>query len=250
MRQSDVGIAYEESDEDDGDDDEEEGTENGTNGVDNDDDDDDEDYEDIEEDDDDVKGILDDGAKDPRAGKVDVVLPQLQPDFEKLSGALFEAGSGKQVAKLNCERLYRLSKQLKDLAAGAYPLAAELDKHEIEAPKRISVAKAAKKAAEEEIEMILKAREERKLFKEAIKEKQKALTAAPKPTQEVKMIDNGDGGSEEEAEEFELEPEVDVDVETPEHAKSKKLKKKLAADEEEDEVEAKPEKKKKRKKEA
>ncbi len=156
MRQSDVGIAYEESDneEESGDAD---ATENGTNGdaVSGDDDDDD-DYEDINDDDDEM--LVDEDAKDPRAGKVDVVLPQLQPNYEKLSGALFEAGSGKHVSRQNCDRLYRLSKQLKDLAAGAYPLAAELSEDEAKLPKRINLAKAAKKAAEEEIQMMLKIR--------------------------------------------------------------------------------------------
>ena len=74
MRQSDVGIAYEEesSDDEDMDDDDVTGDEaddvteeNGENDVTGDMD--DEDFE------------MDETVKDPRAGKVDVVLPQLQP---------------------------------------------------------------------------------------------------------------------------------------------------------------------------
>ena len=74
MRQSDVGIAYEEesSDDEEMDDDDVTGDEadyvteeNGENDVTGDMD--DEDFE------------MDETVKDPRAGKVDVVLPQLQP---------------------------------------------------------------------------------------------------------------------------------------------------------------------------
>jgi len=97
MRQSDVGIAYEEasSDEDDDDDEIDEGDD--ASG--------DEENNVIVEDDEDF--LMDETVKDPRAGKVDVVLPQLQPDFEKLADALFLAGSAKEVAKQQRDRLYR-----------------------------------------------------------------------------------------------------------------------------------------------
>jgi len=173
MRQSDVGIAYEEGDSGDEDDDEEMdegedeeiGDEEGDDVAGGEDDEDDEDDEDME---------LDESIKDPRAGKVDVILPQLQPDYEKLAEALFQAGSAKEVSKPKRDRLYRLTKQLKALATGVFPLAIELSDDEEEVPKKISVAKAAKKAAEEEFQRMVKLREERKKFKQAIKEQKKA----------------------------------------------------------------------------
>ena len=87
MRQSDVGIAYEEesSDDEDMDDDDVTGDEaddvteeNGENDVTGDMD--DEDFE------------MDETVKDPRAGKVDVVLPQLQPGKLMLKGVFFWGG--------------------------------------------------------------------------------------------------------------------------------------------------------------
>ena len=60
-----------------------------------------------------------------------------------------------------------------------YPLAMELSEDEEELPKKINVAKAAKKAAEEDFLQMVKGREERKKFKLEIKEKQKAETSAP-----------------------------------------------------------------------
>jgi hypothetical protein len=74
MRQSDVGIAYEEESSDEDDDMDEDNDVIGDEG------------DEITEQNGDVNGDLDDEdfemdetVKDPRAGKVDVVLPQLQP---------------------------------------------------------------------------------------------------------------------------------------------------------------------------
>ena len=57
-------------------------------------------------------------AKDPRAGGVDVTIPQLQVDCAALAEALFEAGGEKGVGHAQRAALYRLTKQFKSLAEG------------------------------------------------------------------------------------------------------------------------------------
>lgn len=63
---------------------------------------------------DDVTGDV----KDPRAGGVDVTIPQLQIDCAALAEALFEAGGEKGVGHAQRAALYRLTKQFKSLADG------------------------------------------------------------------------------------------------------------------------------------
>lgn len=48
------------------------------------------------------------GAKDPRAGGVDVVLPQLKLDYNKLADMLFKLGSDKSVRAKNRKAMYHL----------------------------------------------------------------------------------------------------------------------------------------------
>ena len=91
IRQSDVAIAYEEEDDDDELDEEahnesEDDSESKTESDKSDNSDDEEGEESF---------TLDDA--DPRAGNGDVVLPQLQVDFEKIGKILLEAGSKKEV---------------------------------------------------------------------------------------------------------------------------------------------------------
>ena len=105
---------------------------------------------------------------------------------------MFQAGSGQKVPKNRRDRLYRLTKQLKALANGIYPLAMELSEDEEELPKKINVAKVAKKAAEEEFRQMVKAREDKKKFQLEIKEQQKAATQVPPVKQEVKLLDESD----------------------------------------------------------
>jgi len=50
-------------------------------------------------------------ALDPRAGKVDVVLPQLEVDYEALANKLYEASTGKQVKKRNRGLLCSLAQE-------------------------------------------------------------------------------------------------------------------------------------------
>ena len=61
------------------------------------------------------------GPQDPRAGRIDVVIPQLQVEYSKLSEDLFEMGSGEGVKKANRDILYRLSKRFKDVASDVFP---------------------------------------------------------------------------------------------------------------------------------
>lgn len=48
------------------------------------------------------------GAKDPRAGGVDVVLPQLQPSYSDLANMFFQMASEKTVRSKNRKAMYRL----------------------------------------------------------------------------------------------------------------------------------------------
>ena len=50
------------------------------------------------------------GAKDPRAGGVDVVLPQLKPDYAELADMLFRIASDKAIRSKNRKSLYHLVK--------------------------------------------------------------------------------------------------------------------------------------------
>ena len=50
-------------------------------------------------------------AKDPRAGGVNVVLPQLRPDFSKLADLVFSEASEKTVRTKNRKPMYQLVKK-------------------------------------------------------------------------------------------------------------------------------------------
>lgn len=70
--------------------------------------------EDNEEDGDDATGEdevfkVDNGPLDPRAGAVDVVLPQLPLDYSVLAEKLLEAGGSKLIKKRNRNKLYALA---------------------------------------------------------------------------------------------------------------------------------------------
>merc|ERR1711874_485976 len=55
---------------------------------------------------------------DPRAGGVDVTLPQLKVDYQGLAELLFTVGSSNGVKKSNREILYKLGKGFKDVVQG------------------------------------------------------------------------------------------------------------------------------------
>jgi len=104
-----------------------------------------EDGEEQEEEDEEEQGEEggdDDSAVDPRAGGIDVCLPQIQVDYQGLAQQLFDLGSGKGVRNANRELLYKLSKNFKDVTQEVFPLGADLDiDQEIE---KISIKKATK----------------------------------------------------------------------------------------------------------
>ena len=58
--------------------------------------------------------IPNENVQDPRAGNVnDVVLSQLNPDFEVLSEYLYKIGSSKEILNKRRDLLYELTKQFK-----------------------------------------------------------------------------------------------------------------------------------------
>jgi len=78
--------------------------------------------------------IVDDNAEDPRAGLVNVEIPQLQVDYLKIADKLFELGSLKNIRSANRNILYTISKHFKDVGNGVFPLGDELSDVE-EIPK-------------------------------------------------------------------------------------------------------------------
>lgn len=170
IRQSDPGIEWAVNEEMGGA--EENGHENGEEAM-------EEDGEEQEEEEEDSE---DDSAVDPRAGGVDVTLPQIQVDYQGLAQQLFDLGSGSDVRKANRELLYQLSKNFKDVTQEVFPLGADLDlDQEIE---KISIKKATKRLKKFD-EDYQKANEKNKLaFKVRIKKEQKK-------NQEDKGLTNG-----------------------------------------------------------
>ncbi|XP_018006724.1 ribosomal RNA processing protein 1 homolog A [Hyalella azteca] len=59
---------------------------------------------------------------DPRAGNVDVLLPQLRVNYEDVSGALFEVANSEGIYKKNHAKLMVLVRQFMDVVGGVYPL--------------------------------------------------------------------------------------------------------------------------------
>lgn len=123
MRQSDEGIEYEASDNEDADDDSETGYESDLAEEENDKEQredgpqmEEEEEEPDEEDDEDV-------ALDPRAGDVDVLLPQLQVDYDSFANAIQSMASVPNISASNRDKMYKLVNELRDLAQGFYPLA-------------------------------------------------------------------------------------------------------------------------------
>merc|ERR1712059_229467 len=65
-------------------------------------------------------------VEDPRAGKVDVVIPQISVNYSKMSEEFFAAGSREGVRKSNRDELYRLSQMFKDVSSGVFPLGPDI----------------------------------------------------------------------------------------------------------------------------
>jgi len=147
MRQSDVGIAYEEGDDEEEEDDEDEDdgkpVANGNHEE--------EEVEAEDSSDEEMEVASASDAKDPRAGRVDVVIPQLMVDYEQLAEDLFEAGSDAKVGGKQRKVLYRLTKQFRALAGGKYPLSAELsDDDEEPQPLKVKLVRKRRMREDEE----------------------------------------------------------------------------------------------------
>ena len=54
---------------------------------------------------------LDWGAKDPRAGGVDAIIPQIKPDYDQLADMLFQMASEKSVRGKNRKAIYDIVKK-------------------------------------------------------------------------------------------------------------------------------------------
>merc|ERR1711892_1141615 len=99
-------------------------------------------------------------AEDPRAGRVDAVIPQMNVEHLKISEKLFELGSGDGVRKANRDALYKISKMFKDVASDVFPLGPNLSDSEIDIPK-ISVRKSASELLQRNEEILQKNLEEK-----------------------------------------------------------------------------------------
>eukprot|EP00092_Neocalanus_flemingeri_P029202 GFUD01031698.1.p1 GENE.GFUD01031698.1~~GFUD01031698.1.p1 ORF type:complete len:1104 (-),score=383.94 GFUD01031698.1:84-3395(-) len=105
----------------------------------------------------------DDGevVQDPRAGRVDAVIPQMNVGYLKLSEKLFELGSGDGVRKANRDALYKISKMFKDVASDVFPLGPNISElQNIDIPK-ISVKKSAADLLKRNEEILRKNLEEK-----------------------------------------------------------------------------------------
>lgn len=198
MRQSDVGIATEDAFEN-GDEDEEESVA-------------DEEMEQDSDEDEDMPDLNE--AKDPRAGNVSVVLPQLKPDFVKLADKLFGYGGKKDLSSKRRTLLYDLTKEFKDLSEGLYPLIPDMSEEEAQIPK-LKIGKVARKNAQEELEHQEKLKTERDEYRKSLKRKIRGLPEVSEVTTSAKKI--------KEDEEVKNEPEKE--------SKKKKSKKKAAVQE-------------------
>ncbi|XP_076061013.1 uncharacterized protein LOC143036912 isoform X2 [Oratosquilla oratoria] len=89
-------------------------------------------HEEMEQQNEEGTPMEDDGVLDPRAGEVDVFLPQLKPDFSAIASALLAAGSVKGVANDNRNDIYRLAQEFRDIVAGEYPLAMPEDNDKLD----------------------------------------------------------------------------------------------------------------------
>lgn len=169
---------------------------------------------------------------DPRAGGVHVTIPQLEPDFQQISRDLFEMGQAPGVSSRRRKMLFLLTKQFQKMAQGKYPLSAELsDEEQVEVPT-VSTRKVIQRRQKEELANMARLREERRQFQQAMKAKKRGLTTPQADPEE--MIEKAADGSDEDDEEEENEeepvvpsppPKKKAKVETTPGKKSKKAQK-------------------------
>merc|ERR1712071_52967 len=206
------------------------------------------------------------GAKDPRAGGVDVILPQLHPDFAKVAEMLLAVSSDKSVRNKNRQPIVRLVKRFQDLSKGVYPLKLKLPKVGLGLTPNF-MRQAHRRFLKEELVMSEKKENEKKAFKAsqaAVRSKRQAIEDVSEdllndPDQfmnelesnEEPVLDDGEEGDEEDdegvdeedddvddEEDEEVEDEGDEDGEEEDKEVSKKDEK--AAPSEEDTKKAEP----------
>merc|ERR1712079_404992 len=153
--------------------------------------------------------ILENGAKDPRAGNVSVTLPQLKTDFNQLADYLFQVGSAKGISSKRRTMLYSLNKQFKDLSQNVYPLIPDMSSENAKIP-RIKVGKEAQKKSREEIEFQEKIKIEREEFKKSLKRKQESPTSEVAELNKKQKIESNEEASNEESEETEKDNSEDA----------------------------------------
>lgn len=193
IRQSDAGIAWEirkelESKQDAGMEmEEEDSEEEGEDTV--------EAEEEMEEQDDNESASK---AEDPRAGKVDVELPQLPVNYAQLSRKLFELGSTSGVSKSNRDSIYMLSKYFKDVSDGVFPLGDDLsDEEEVEA---VDVKKSVQKMLAREEKYRKKNEKKKQEYRKQVKERRKLDLEEQKreDASEEEEEESADGGEDHE----------------------------------------------------
>lgn len=196
--------------------------------------------------------LVEESLKDPRAGNVSVTLPQLKPDFTKLSDLLFKIGSDQKVSSSKRTLLYDLTKQFKDLSQEVYPLIPDMSEEEAKIPK-IKPGQVAKRKAKEALKIMENVQKEREEYKKALKRKhvhlEEAIGDSSEPIDETMESDNEE--MVENDEEVEDEPEEIVKQPKAKKQKSEKKKKQktemISNVEIEKMVEEPPKKKKKKK---
>ena len=192
--------------------------------------------------------LVEESLKDPRAGNVSVTLPQLKPDFTKLSDLLFKIGSDQKVGASKRTLLYDLTKQFKDLSQEVYPLIPDMSEEEAKIPK-IKPGQVAKRKAKEALKIMENVQKEREDYKKALKRKhvnlEETIEDSSEPIDETTESDNDEPNENDE----EVEEESEEIVEEPKAKKQKKKQKpeKISNVEIEKMVEEPPKKKKKKK---
>merc|ERR1712083_648926 len=142
--------------------------------------------------------------KDPRAGCVDVFLPQISIDYEALSKEFFDLGSKDGMKKACRNDLFTLSKMYKDVAGGVFPLGPNINEVEVEIEK-VSVKKSTKVLMSDEEKMLKKNKEEKE------KARLKETTCNTNGTNEESEEMETDGSGDETAEEPEKIEEVSAE---------------------------------------
>merc|ERR1719309_1520628 len=108
-------------------------------------------------------------AADPRAGGVDVTLPQLKVDYQGLAEQLFSVGSSSGVKKSSREILYKLGKGFKDVVQGVFPLGPDVsDDEEVE---KVSVSKGVKNLQKFEEKLLVDNMKNKKEYKKLLKKR-------------------------------------------------------------------------------